>query len=130
MKLTTGDNVFDFTVYIKATNKQAIAYEVTAEKDASSTLDNNDVRLYLEKSTDKTNYDAIVNPTGYVPIIEDDKFGAKTGEMVLDTGSTSREQTYYYRLRMWISKDYKVNDESRFFTIKVNVYGKDSNTGE
>ena len=123
MKLTTGDNVFDFTVYIKATNKQAIAYEVTAEKDASSTLGNDDVRLYLEKSTDKTNYDAIVNPTGYVPIIEDDKFGAKTGEMVLDTGTTSREQTYYYRLRMWVSKDYKVNDESRFFTVRVNVYG-------
>ncbi len=123
MKLTTGDNVFDFTIYIKATYRQAIAYEVTAEKDAASTLDNNDVRLYLEKSTDKTNYNAVLNPSSYVPIIEDDKFGAKTGEMVLDTGTTSREQTYYYKLRMWVSKDYVVTGESKFFTVRINVYG-------
>jgi len=69
-KLTNDNQVFDFTVDIKSTGKQTIAYEVTEGK------------------------------------------------------------VYYYRLRMWISKDYKVNDESRFFTIKVNVYGKDSNTGE
>ena len=127
MKLTTGDNVFDFTVYIKATNKQAIAYEVTAEKDETSTLGNNDVRIYLEKSLDKTNYEKVSDPSGYVPILENDKFGAKTGEMILDTGTTSREQTYYYRLRMWVSKDYNVASESRSFTITVNVYGVGSN---
>ena len=129
-KLTNDNQVFDFTVDIKVTGKQTIAYEVTGEKDSESTLDDNAVRLYLEKSEDKENYKAVQEPSYYVPLLEDDTFGAKKGEMILDTGTVTESKVYYYRLRMWVSKDYKVNDVSNFFTIKVNVYGKDSNTGE
>ena len=124
-KLTNADQVFDFTVETNITGKQSITYEVTGEKDTSSTLSDNDVRLYLEKSEDGTTYEPVLDPTGYTPITEDDKLGAKKGEMILDTGTIQGTTKYYYKLRMWVSKNYNVTSESKFFTVRVNVYGKE-----
>ncbi len=125
-QLKDDNQMFDFTVQINIVGNTTISYEVTAEKQTDSTLQNNEVRIYLERSTDKANYNAVSNEvTGYVPLEEADSFGAKVGEMVLDTGSTSTTATYYYRLRMWVSKSYELTEESKHFTIKVNVYGSD-----
>ena len=124
-KLTNADQVFDFTVETNITGKQSITYEVTGEKDTSSTLSDNDVRLYLEKSEDGTTYEPVLDPTGYTPITEDDQLGAKKGEMILDTGTIQGTTKYYYKLRMWVSKNYNVTSESKFFTVRVNVYGKE-----
>ena len=124
-KLTNADQVFDFTVETNITGKQSITYEVTGEKDTSSTLSDDDVRLYLEKSEDGTTYEPVLDPTGYTPITEDDQLGAKKGEMILDTGTIQGTTKYYYKLRMWVSKNYNVTSESKFFTVRVNVYGKE-----
>lgn len=124
--LTNNDQVFDFTVDINTT--QAIAYEVTAVKDDNSTLENTDVRLYLERSLDGTKYEEVLAPSNYTPTKEDDKFGAKKGEMILDTGTVSENTSYKYRLRMWLSKDYEITSESKSFTVRVNVYGKEGNS--
>ncbi len=126
--LTNEDQVFDFTVAITITGSQSISYEVTAEKDSSSSLANNDVKLYLERSIDGTTYDKVADPSNYVELTKDDDFGAKKGEMVLDTNIASVTSTYYYKLRMWVSKDYVVTEDSKSFTIKVNVYGKNSSS--
>ena len=124
--LTNNDQVFDFTVDINTT--QAIAYEVTAVKDDNSILENTDVRLYLERSLDGTKYEEVLAPSNYTPTKEDDKFGAKKGEMILDTGTVSENTSYKYRLRMWLSKDYEITSESKSFTVRVNVYGKEGNS--
>ena len=124
--LTNNDQVFDFTVDINTT--QAIAYEVTAVKDDNATLENTDVRLYLERSLDGTKYEEVLAPSNYTPTKEDDKFGAKKGEMILDTGTVSENTSYKYRLRMWLSKDYEITSESKSFTVRVNVYGKEGNS--
>ena len=126
--LTNNDQVFDFTVDINTT--QAIAYEVTAVKDDNATLENTDVRLYLERSLDGTKYEEVLAPSNYTPTKEDDKFGAKKGEMILDTGTVSENTSYKYRLRMWLSKDYEITSESKSFTVRVNVYGKEVKAGE
>jgi len=130
-KLTGTDQVFDFTVETNITGKQSIAYEVTALKADTSTLDDKDVRLYLEKSTDGTTYNEVLAPSAFTPIDstapdDTDLYGAKKKEMVLDTGTIQSSVKYYYRLRMWVSKDYKVTKDSKSFTVTVNVYGKDS----
>ncbi len=125
--LTEEGQVFDFTVSFNIVGKSAIAYEVVGEKEVTSTLLDNEVRIYLEKSIDGTNYSSIYEPTGYLPLEEDTDIGAKKGEMLLDTGSVDETLTYYYRLRMWVSKDYMLTGESKFFTLRINVYGKDSN---
>ncbi len=80
----------------------------------------------MEKSTDATNYSAVKNPSGYIPLGAEDEFKASAKEMRLDVGSTTSTVTYYYKLRMWVSKDYEVTNESRFFTIRINAYGSDS----
>ena len=54
--LSDENYVFDFTINIKTGPKMPISYEVTAVKDSSSTMGNEDVRLYLQKSLDGTNY--------------------------------------------------------------------------
>ncbi len=128
--LTDTDQVFDFTISINIIGNATISYEVTAEKDDTSTLGNNDVRIYLEKSTDATNYSAVKEPSGYIPLGSKNEFDASANEMRLDVGSTTSTVTYYYKLRMWVSKNYEVTNESRFFTIKVNAYGSDNTSVE
>ncbi len=124
--LSDENYVFDFTINIKTGPKMPISYEVTAVKDASSTMGNEDVRLYLQKSLDGTNYnDEVLEPSPYTPLDVDDEFGAKAGEMVMDVGTVSEKVTYYYRLRMWVDSSYELSSEAKSFTVKVNVYGKE-----
>lgn len=126
MKLSDTDQVFDFTIDIHIIGSSTdIAYEVTADKQDDSTLADNEVRIYLEKSEDATNYSAVANPSGYVPLSAEDAFGAQAGEMVLDVNSTNKSVKYYYKLRMWVAKNYELSDVSKQFTIKINAYGKD-----
>lgn len=126
MNLNNSDQVFDFTVNVSIySSDTTIAYEVTADKQSSSTLANDEVRIYLTKSTNATNYNAVTNPSSYVPLSAEDGFGAQAGEMVLDTGSTSTSANYYYKLRMWVAKGYELSDVSKQFTIKINAYGKE-----
>lgn len=124
-RLADTNQVFDFTLDITINGKMAIDYEITGEKDPSSTLNNNAVRLYLERSTDGTSYTSVLEPTNYQELAADDTFGAKKGEMILDTGTVQTTTKYYYKLRMWIDKNYEVDGTSRNFTVRVNAYGKD-----
>ena len=124
--LSDPNQLFDFTVNINLYgSKTPVSYEVTAEKDENSTLGDSDVRIYLEKSTDGTNYNAVSQPSGYIPMGDADEFGAQATEMLLDRGNTTDTVTYNYRLRMWVGSNYQVSGEERHFTLKVNVYGND-----
>ncbi len=124
--LSDPNQIFDFTVNINLYgSKTPVSYEVTAEKDENSTLGDSDVRIYLEKSTDGTNYNAVSQPSGYIPMGDADEFGAQGAEMLLDRGNTTDTVTYNYRLRMWVGSNYQVSGEERHFTLKVNVYGND-----
>lgn len=118
--------MFDFTVSINVVGEMTISYEITADKDLTSTLANDEVRLYLQRSTDGINYsDEVLTPSKYTPLDQKDEFGAKVGEMVLDRGLVTDTTIYYYRLRMWVDSSYQVTDRVKYFRIKVNVYGKD-----
>ena len=124
--LSDPNQIFDFTVNINLYgSKTPVSYEVTAEKDENSTLGDSDVRIYLEKSSDGTNYQAVSQPSGYIPMGDADEFGAQATEMLLDRGNTTDTVTYNYRLRMWVGSNYQVSGEEKHFTLKVNVYGND-----
>ncbi len=125
-RLSGTNNEFDFTVQINIIGKTTISYEVTAEKDDSSTLEDNAIRIYLEKSTESgNNYQAVEGPSYYTPLTNTDGFGATTKEMVLDTGIADKTVTYYYKLRMWVAGTYQLTGEEKTFKVKVNVYGSD-----
>ncbi len=121
--LIGGDQVFDFTVSVNITGDFTVAYEVVAEKQSSSTLGNQEVKLYLERSTDQANYESVMEPTYYIPLDKETTFGAPLGSMIMDTGVVDSSTVYYYRLRMWVDEEYQDTGTSKSFTVKVNVYG-------
>ncbi len=127
-QLTGEGNTFNFTVTVTTGNNTAVGYEVSAVKDNASTLDNNDVRIYLEKSSSgaEGTYSSVLEPTGFSGVNATTEIGTPAGEMLLHSDSTTSTRTDYYILRMWVAEDYLVTGESKFFTIKVNVYGTDS----
>ncbi len=127
-QLTGEGRTFSFTVTVTTGNNTAVGYEVSAVKDNTSTLGNNDVRIYLEKSTSggEGTYSSVLEPTGFSGVNATTEIGTPAGEMLLHSDSTTSTRTDYYILRMWLAEDYIVTGESKFFTIKVNVYGTDS----
>ncbi len=127
-QLTGEGNTFGFTVTVTTGNNTAVGYEVSAVKDQASTLGNNDVRIYLEKSTSgaEGTYSEVLAPTGFSGVNATTEIGTPAGEMLLHSDSATSTRTDYYILRMWVAEDYIVTGESKFFTIKVNVYGTDS----
>lgn len=125
--LSDTSQVFDFALDVTINGRMSIAYQITAKKDARSTLQNNEVKLYLERSTDGTSYSSVMEPSNYSPIAENNDFGALAGEMILDTGTVTSTTHYDYRLRMWVDKNYEVTGNAKSFTVTVNAYGKDAN---
>lgn len=126
--LMGGDQVFDFTVSMEITGDFTVAYEVVAEKQNTSTLGNQEVKLYLERSEDSNNYSSVMDPTYYVPSDKETTFGAPVGSMIMDTGVVNSSTIYYYRLRMWVDEEYEDAGTPKSFTVKVNVYGTTEST--
>lgn len=128
--LTGTGNVFDFTVEATITGVTNIDYEVVAVKDESSTIDDTDVRLYLESSNDGSNYTQVFAPAAFVPSTTASTLGAPVGTMQLaqgvftGTGSNSAKSTVHYRLRMWVDSGYVVGETAESYKVRVNVYGK------
>ena len=135
-KMQTGEGkVFDFKVTSTTSSSTSIPYEVTARKKASSTLDEEAVKVYLtevdgeEKGILLDKYSNLEQTSVNVP--------SGTVEKTIYTGIVPANNSNYeknFRLRMWIdnSVDFSpVKDESgndiypynnKTFTLTVNVY--------
>lgn len=131
---------FDFKVAATVTGTTTINYDITASKVTdgtnASTLSNSDVRLYLEElasegASAETAGTVAMVPTAFTPGTVNDLTGRPAGEMVLKSGQFTASDTTFYRLRMWLDKDYGKDDTTgesfataKKFTVKVNVYAK------
>ncbi len=133
-KALSGDkDKFDFTVSATITGKTTIDYEVVAVKDPSSTIADDKIKLYLEKSEDNTdgNYTQVFSPKQF-EADADHKYVAEKETMLLDQGSFVNStgdnngvtQKIYYRLRMWVDSSYELTGTSQTYKVTVNVYGK------
>ncbi len=111
--MINNDNVFLFQVTYNTKLNVNRTYEVTAEKDGTCTLSDKDIKLYLEKCTDNKNFEKVSNHPNYTPLSEDDSFGAKQSEMVLDIQTANEQITYYYKLLMYLDNDYSDNLHER-----------------
>ena len=115
----------DFVVQVKATNSAKVRYQVVAEKQSVSNMENQYIRLYLQRSLNTINYnEEVLQPRAYTPLTSDNKYGAKKEEMILDEVTVSENRNYYYRLRMWPSSNMPMSSEAKTFKLKVNVYAK------
>ncbi len=112
---------FSFTVSAKLKSSN-VRYEVTAIKDSSSTLEDDDVRLYLEKSVDNEIYLPVFGPSSFTPLKEQSSLGSPKGSMIIETGTFDKTQTNNYILRMWLKDNYNVDKDSKTYTVTVNVY--------
>ena len=116
----TGEH-FDFSVISTLSGYANITYEISAAKIASSTLDDNDVKLYLEKKTGGT-YTEVMKPTKFKPLSSESDIGSEEGSMILYKETVNKTKTDNYRLRMWLADDAKVDNTSRTFTVQVAIH--------
>ena len=133
--------VFDFNVSANISSSASINYDVMAVKQSDSTLPEEAVKVYLEKSEAATYASTTVakdvtkfSALGAASTATTDEAKAlEGGEKVLasSTFSGPGETTHYYRFRMWVSDDYgssdatgKTFEESKTFKVKIDVYGQ------
>ena len=119
-----GDrNVFDFKVEATNTGSEVIPYEVTLRKKDTSTMSEENVKVYL---TDETDNSDIVEPTLYSKLTQTNIDVGSNIEKTLYKGKVAGGELTYlktFRLRMWIDENSNQNDiNGKSFTAMVNVY--------
>ena len=121
--LTNEDQYFDFTVEASISGNVVASYEVSAEKETSSTLDNDEVKLYLEKKVNNT-YQEVMAPKNFTPLKESTDLGTTAGSMLLDSGTVSKSSTVNYRLRMWVADTTILDNLEKSFGVRVSIKAK------
>lgn len=121
-KVLTGKNQY-FDFYITATTGNSrVRYQLLIDKDETSTLSNNNLRIYLTQ----------IIGSYENPLILDDFSNLRTKKLnnkvyyVLYEKVLPKGLKYYndsYRLRMWVSEN-ATNYENQRFSLKVDVYAE------
>lgn len=119
--LSKNNEYFDFNVISTISGSANITYEISAVKSSNSTLDNNDVKLYLEKNQ-LGKYIEVMEPTKFKPLTSKSEIGSEKGTMILYRETVNKTTTDNYRLRMWLSDKAKVDNISRTFTVQVAIH--------
>lgn len=122
MKLTNSNEYFDFNVTTKMIPNSKVQYEIVAVKDKTSTIPDEDIKIYLEEQKNGT-YVKLTDPVKFEASKDITKLGAPEGSMIVKTVTEKNTVTRNYRLRMWLSKDSKLT-EAKKYAIKINVYGR------
>lgn len=119
--LSKNNEYFDFNVISTISGSANITYEISAVKSSNSTLDNNDVKLYLEKNQ-LGKYVEVMEPTKFKTLTSKSDIGSEKGTMILYKETVNKTTTDNYRLRMWLSDKAKVDNISRTFTVQVAIH--------
>lgn len=117
------DKFFEFTVDIKQKDAEEVEYELSVIKDKSSTIDDKDVRIYLEKYVNNS-YVEVFRPSPFEELTEDTTAGSKKGSMVIYNDSVISSDSQKYRLRLWLSNTSVVTSGSYSIDLAVNAVAK------
>ena len=121
--LSNDNEMFNFTINSRLSGNARMEYEIAIIKDPSSTLSNDDVRLYLTRvvgSTEQT----VNGPLRFTPISTPSGLGSPAGSMVMARVIDNTSTTTRYRLRMWVAEGTNIDEVLRTFNVRVNVYGR------
>ena len=121
--LTNENQYFDFSVSATLSGDVVAKYEIAAIKESSSTLSNDEVKLYLEKKVNDK-YEEVMAPQNYIPLTESTSLGTEVGSMLLDSASVSKSEVFQYRLRMWVADDVILDSLQRSFSVRVAIKAK------
>lgn len=123
-KLNNVNYYFDFTVNTNLRDSKKMIYEITINKDSSSDISDDSIRVYLEKQQSGT-YSKVFGPQKYIPLTKKTDVGSPVGSMVLLRSVVKDDSSDNYRLKMWVSSDEALdNSVAGNYTVKVDVYGK------
>lgn len=117
--LSGPNKTFDFTVSTQATNALTVPYTISLTKVDTSTLEDNQVKVYLTKEGT-----SVVEPK-LVSALDDNaaRAGSKTlysdQDVYTATGEAAKSTDYV--LRMWVDENVTVDASSSSLTYKVKV---------
>ena len=125
--LPTPDNVgmiqndyFDFTISSTISGVATISYEIWAKSIfTKNQLENKYIRINLEKE-DGDSYKEILKPTNFEETKEKGMLLYRDSFSNYKNKKMSFNESY--RFRMWVDEDYQLEDSSKSFKIKINVY--------
>ena len=132
---SASNEVFNFSVKSTTGSNFTIPYVITARKDASSTLNEEAIRIYLTEVDGGTERELLLN--NYDKLPQTDFVSNSIVEKIIHTDTVPAGDNNYiknYRLRMWIDSNIKFSptqDENgndvyeynnKTFKITVNVY--------
>ena len=121
---------FDFQVSSAIRGNTTVFYEVRAKSlTVDNKIDNQYVKIYLEKK-DGGDFSTVFSPTAFKenPNTSLTNISVDTNTMLLYSGrfsgkkATTTNYSDEFRLKMWLSDKYLIDDVSRSFKIKVLVY--------
>lgn len=121
---------FDFQVSSAIRGNTTVFYEVRAKSlTVDNKIDNQYVKIYLEKK-DGDDFSMVLSPTTFKenPNTSLTNISVDTNTMLLYSGrfsgkkATTINYSDEFRLKMWLSDKYLIDDVSRSFKIKVLVY--------
>ena len=123
-KELVGDkNVFDFKVEGTNTGSEVIPYEVTLRKKDTSTMSEDNIKVYLQDGIDQTD---LLTPTLYSKLVQTTTDVGNNVEKSIYKGEVAGNTNNYlktFRLKMWIDESSNQNDiNGKTFTATVNVY--------
>ena len=125
-KVLDGDNnVFDFSIEATNTGTEVIPYEVTLRKKSTSTLGEENVKVYLTDRTESTEKEELA-VTKYSRLPQTNIDVGNEIEKTIYNGNVDGNTTNYkkdFRLRMWVDDTEDSSDiYGKKFTAMVNVY--------
>lgn len=121
---------FDFQVSSAIRGNTTVFYEVRAKSlTVDNKIDNQYIKIYLEKK-DGDDFSMVLSPTTFKenPNTSLTNISVDTNTMLLYSGmfsgkkATTTNYSDEFRLKMWLSDKYLIDDVSRSFKIKVLVY--------
>ena len=113
---------FDFTINSTIVGNVSVNYEISAIKDVNSNIPDNAVKLYLEQQKSGS-YEEVMAPSLFTPIDKQTNVGSPQGSMVLMNVTKKASSVDNYRLRMWLAEN-AVVESGKYYSVKINVYGK------
>ena len=141
MALSGANNTFDFTVAatINGSGTTTINYAITAVTEPDDVLTDDYVKVYLTNSAN-TGVGNAATPIKVSALekTNSDVSGAQDDEYILEKGTFTKNQSNQYKLRMWVSADYPIDQQNvdpdgegageapgkQTYKLRVNVYGQ------
>ena len=122
-ELVGDNNVFDFKVEGTNTGSEVIPYEVTLRKKATSTMSEDNIKVYLQDGIDQTE---LLTPTLYSKLVQTTTDVGNNVEKSIYKGEVLGNTNNYlktFRLKMWLDENADLSIiGGQTFTATVNVY--------